>query len=308
MTWPAHAERYGVYVSMKGGRRVPLRGELPLENIEQKFRDRLAFQFPTATLFLILFFCEDRMDWWRTFWAPLIVAVLAALTAGIVLGRLQRPEVPAVSASVQWVDFPSPLFSLDVKAFESVNKLVQGVSGGADVRSVLEKLQYSSKMSVATISVSNNGNIRSKEIELSAADVTFFPSETSKENKPTVGAMTIKALNPGATADVFALTPSATYRHASLLALHDGAKIGVISKVLPDEVVWLVNLLLDSFLLTALLFIFLIFGIVVAVMVPFVATIESSPALKAKHISKKDMAKLVAFVDYVRQHHPDKLP
>lgn len=248
------------------------------------------------------------MDFWKTVWAPLIVLIIGSVAVGVLLGRIQSPATPSVSAEVQWIGVPSPLFSSAFRSNESRKKLVDAISGGLDEAVLFGLLADTPTMRIGVVSVSNSSNIRSKEIELSSDAVIFLSSEATKERKLSRTSITLKPLNPGATVDVAAIYPHITYRNPSVLGLHDHTKIQIYPRDLNEELAWIVKFVLSSFILSALLVVVLFLGLVALPLVPVAIIAEYSLAFKARVTNKSEIEKMVKFLNYLKQHHQDKLP
>ena len=60
---------------------------------------------------------------WKTFAAPLVVTAIGGIVVGVVLSRIQAPDLPAISAHVHWIDASNPFHAIDTKGQGDVEKL-----------------------------------------------------------------------------------------------------------------------------------------------------------------------------------------
>ncbi len=228
------------------------------------------------------------------------------------VGRLQAPELPTLSATSHWVSFSNPMQGLASDKFKEIDQLLKKLEGATETNALLFYAKNISKVRLASITFSNNGNIRSKDIEVSGreGDGFFFWSDAAQGTKLFSPTIKLKPLAPGQSVEVLSLDfVSYRFLPSRFLALHEGRRIDVTSSMVPDEFHWLVWVLSEypfvGFITLAMGAMALILFII---LVPLGVATDYSPEFKLRMTHRRELEKLVKFIEWVRLHHPDKLP
>jgi hypothetical protein len=251
------------------------------------------------------------MEIWKTLAAPVIASIIGGIIVGLVLGRINSPETPVVEARAQWLDISNPLSSRDTKSISEIDKAIQSIWGVGDSSLLLANIRFHERIRLIRLELRNVSNLRSKPIEVAVEEKGgLFSANKEGSLNATASRLTIAAINPGETAMAFAVMGVFTsFLPPSIQILHDGKRIEVVPQSLPDELSGLIGLIYSFPLLT------LIAGVLMAmatlfllIVIPIALISELSPEFKANYTSRKELAKMLKFIEYMRARHPDKMP
>jgi len=100
---------------------------------------------------------------WKIIVAPLLVAVIGGTLVAIIIGRIQAPEEAAVSAQLQWLDVPNPVYGTDGDAQQRrLKALHEGYPKGTFIK-LLEENRFKPMIRILRMKFENNSEVRSKE-------------------------------------------------------------------------------------------------------------------------------------------------
>jgi hypothetical protein len=243
---------------------------------------------------------------WKTLAAPIIGSIIAGLVVGIILGRAQAPEIPVIQAKASWIDVRNPIYDGDLKLYPEAAKFLEqnfGIKHGGEL---LQSMRWAPEIRVMEITLRNNSAIRSKSIEIAIKDGALFgegidPSSSDK--------LQVEFINPYADVRLTGVVAAwSTYSPSPMLFLHDGKRIDLEETVLPEELHWLVSLILAYPIVSFFAFgTMLILTCYILVALPVVIVADYNPAFKFRLTSKSELKKVAKFISYVRENHPDAL-
>ena len=237
---------------------------------------------------------------WKTLAAPLIVAIVSGIIVGIIIGRINTPETPSITAVSQWIDVPNPVYSLSQNSIDDAEKIANSLFGKTDIRRLIQATRFDPILRVVKLELTNNSELRSKEIEVSGNKESGFASSQTPA-LPFASKIKLRTLDPNASATVIGVIGLVdTFFSPRLLVLQDGKKVDVSSKNLPDsfEEYPLYMIIVGMFLAGSALF------ILIAIPVAIASSISSK--FRAKLTTKEELAKTLTFIEYLREHNPEK--
>lgn len=242
-------------------------------------------------------------DVWTSFLAP----VLAALVVAYLLGNYQRTNESLLQTEVNWIETDNPFTS------ETFAPTLQTKDSKLDIalRSELSRVFDSyNRIRVVTLEIRNASERVAKDIKVSLPSGGIFLKRLEgSANFSAVTQVDIENLAPGADYSMLAmLRPSFAATEPNVLVLHDGMRAPLVSFRTPEYLRWWVSLF-DTypFLFFAIVPSCLVLGFVTLIFLPVGMYAEKNPAFKAAISSKADIRKLQTFLDYLRDHRPDKL-
>jgi hypothetical protein len=244
-----------------------------------------------------------------------ILGIVSVVVAGVIVAfltsKINAPESAAITVEYQTLKFPNFLPAMPLKDIPEIEGVWKRLGYNFPLGDVLRNFRYS-KFYLISISVKNTGNIRSKNVEISVSDAVFLFSsgKPQPEIKYAKGApQTIESLNPGDAVELFAIVES-YFRAPSVLALHDGKKLGTISRTLDDfddplgASVLIANFPFLSYVLFGL---GIIFSFLIIFALIFGLFFSKNIALRAKWMSASDAKIYSQIIEYIRANLPEKL-
>ena len=240
------------------------------------------------------------MEVWKTLAAPLIVAILGGIVVGIIIGRFNRPETPNIFAESQYIDLPNPLYGLSDSSAGEIEKTAQATFGKTDIKRFIDKTRYDKNLRITKLELTNSGEVRSQEIEISGnSEAAFLSFGTS--NDPFSSKIKIKSLDPNASAIVAGLNGMVTsYFPPPILVLQGGKKVDVSSKNIPDSIYDYPPYVPILGILAVISTLFMIIAVPIAIVSSY------SLKFKAAMTSKQEVAKLLKLLDYMKEKQPEK--
>jgi hypothetical protein len=242
-----------------------------------------------------------RQSWRRSLWRSSL-GQLAAFFGG----RLFAPEIASVQAEMKWLDVENPLFVAGPDAGVKFDKLMGENFQRTGFQPIIDRLRGDVSVRLFAVKLSNNTNLRTKEIEISPEYGAVLISDyglraTTKELK-------LEPLNPRSDKTIYAMVGRVgAFVRDPVRILHDGRRVDISSYDLSDEfqaiVVFMGNYPTLSYVLAAA-------GAISLILLLLSATLEllfrKNMDLRARYTADSEIRKQVAFVDFVREKYPEK--
>jgi len=243
--------------------------------------------------------------------AKFALGTISALVVGLAIAtytyHLNTPESAVIEVKYQYLKVPNPTFFLNSSDYAAIGDLYKKLRFSFPVTDLLGRVSRDSELSIVTVSIKNRSDLRSKSVEVSLGGSVFWHRDGGRSTL--ADRYQMDSLDPGETVGLIAFADVYRLLDPQLRALHDGRKIETFALTIPDSELYglaqvavhapgLIGFLTSMgavLLLTALV------GIPIAIILRY------NVALKAKLIAAPDAKRLQVFLDYVRQHYPDKL-
>lgn len=242
---------------------------------------------------------------WTTVTAPILVAVIGAL----LILRLTGPESSSVEAYTQYIDHPNPLAQSTRKTVEDAAKCANTLLPDNNFNGLIFLGTKYNEVRLLKVDLKNNSNIRSKEIEVKLERASLFSSSVQAGQALGGKELRLKPLDPGASSQVWAWLPPSVFGEPQVTIVHDNRRIDPASKMPPEfigEVFPYLNRY-PAFSIAALV-ILSGFGLLFLALIPIGIAVEWNPKVRYRLMSKKEITRLVQFVDFVRANHPEDYP
>ena len=252
------------------------------------------------------------MDW-KSIGEKVAVAVIAGIILGAigwVASQMIAPDVQTVSAKINWIDVPNPAFRMDRKAASDLDKQIQNIFGVSGAPEFISGLGYEPVARFGTITFQNDTASRSKDIEVDFKDATLFSGDASKQDGSLHSSMTLKALSPNGNATVYFIAPPWLYfQNVPVMAIHNDRKVEILSRHMEPEVEAFIDFS-DKYAII----VFALLGtggvtiliLVVSLLLNF--AIPNPMKWRAKLVDAKQVKKQIEFIEYIKAHHPEKMP
>lgn len=253
------------------------------------------------------------MEWWKVIVGPLVViAIVGSFT--FFVGRITAPDTASVEAEIKWVDVPNPLQStltfIPSSELERLDKLIQLNFKMIGATAALRKVQFLGTVRIAVLTLANNTNVRSKQVEVSgSADALLFSGDAAPAQTEYVSKLKIKSLDPGTDATVYVISnPWTPYDSNPVRVLYDDRKVDVKLLEVSEDWQWATRIISGYPILTLIIAVlsFLSF-LILCVVLPLGIIYNMNMPFRAKMTTEKDAKKLRAFMDYLAEHYPEKL-
>jgi hypothetical protein len=248
----------------------------------------------------------------KSFILGVAVATIATVIGGIILlyiGPAGRSERAALRVEYSWLTAANARKSYDEP--DTFRDLLRKLPNPDLPLSVYAMLAGASELRLVSVEISNGGSIRSGSLELLIPNVIVWYDGESTTRLSTAAKFEIDPLNPGDKRNVTAVSPGSYLTPPDLRVLEDGHLVAAIStRIGPfEDVVGLIGFvrnwpflsvvfaLLSAGFLIVILPVLIVFGVML-----------SRPDWRAKITSRDDVAKELRFHEYLRAHHPDKMP
>src|SRR5262245_31098911 len=98
------------------------------------------------------------MELWKSLAAPLIVAIAGGLIVGLLLGRLQGPEIADITARANWISSPNPLREIPSQQLEEASKFLAKFQGTESIVSLLAYWRRDINFRLLAITFTNNSS------------------------------------------------------------------------------------------------------------------------------------------------------
>jgi len=249
------------------------------------------------------------MEIWKTVIAPMIVGILM-LVIGLWVGRTQAPELPAVTAEIRYVDFNNPIVSMEIKDRRPLLEQIGIIWGTKELSGgPLAFLGFETKRRLVNLTITNNGRVRSKQVEVLADAKTLLFAENAKDgNRAAISKILLNPLDPGASTRVLVLTDS-WYTTPIINVLHEDKLVPMAEIAVNPGSEWIIGFINERPLLSLLLGWFGVCALaILSISLPIGLVREFSPEFKTRTTSNADVAKMVRFIEYLKINHPERLP
>lgn len=249
------------------------------------------------------------MEIWKNIIAPLIVAGIVGIFA-FGIGRITAPETASVRASLEWIDVKNPIVGrLDSKAQLDFDKGIQSAMGVSGASSLLGKFAYNSEIRIAKLRLENNGNLRTKEIEVTTERTSaLFPSISDETNVNAGSSLTLKPINPGSASTVYIVSPTwSVYSADPVRALHDGRKVEIVTTSTDSrDTLFAIRDYQIPLIILTIYMIAASFFFTCIVIVNIIA--HYNVQFRASMLDKNSVQKTLDTIEYIKAHNPEKMP
>lgn len=236
----------------------------------------------------------------KVFLGPLIVTI----AGGWILYASQQAPAPKIVAEMNWADTPSPFAHIDAKKF--AKDLVGAKGDMTAVSSFAAALEKYVQIRIVTITVTNRSDVSSKAVEVIDGSEGVFLYFDRERVPRLVTRVVLPSLLPQEAVSITAFKrPSLSDWEDGALILHDGKKVHPEFLRVDEHLKFLQSSLgsYSPFAYPMLIGSFLVM-IVTAFAVAINMYVAGNPARRFWVTSRQEIKEQIAFVDYVRAHHP----
>lgn len=246
---------------------------------------------------------------WKVLIAPILVAAVGGIIVGLVLAKIQAPEEATLTAQLQWLDVPNPVYGEDTTLQDRRIKALEQAYPNSSFIKLLNENRFKSIIRLLQVKFSNNSDLRSKEIEITGSQDALFVSPQSKSDSQPVSSLVLKPLGPRESAVVWGVSQEwFDFEEHPLRVVHDNRLMNVSLDTMTSDPTGAARFA-NEHPLVAFFFVTMGAGLAFLFAIAFVVGLLSnlSVEFKSKITTASEAKKMQEFLEYLRLHHPEKL-
>jgi len=250
----------------------------------------------------------DKMDSaWKFLIAPILVAIISGTLVALILDRLRAPDEADISAQLQWLDIPNPVYGEDHIAQDRRIKALKEAYPNSSFISLLQDNRFSGVIRLVRINLENNSDIRSKEIEISSSNALFVSPQAKDQTSP-ASPIVLKPIGPKETAQVWGISKEwYDFEDPTIRVLHDNRLMGISLETLRQDPTGAVRFGNENpFLASFLMLIGIVLGLLFVGIILLAGLLQYSMKARAYITTKSEAQKTQEFLDYLRANYPEK--
>lgn len=238
---------------------------------------------------------------------PTVAAVLGSLLTAAIIGLINAPETPRITATYNRVEIPNPVnyfWLRDDKAKDFLSKLPSSIP-----IAVFEKVVRESELTLVWIKITNPTSRRSAAIEVSLSHVALWHIKRKNSTYSVQDKLSFDSIDPLETIEILAVSTRSRFFIGWPTILENGRILPFSMQIEgPDEdPLGLIRILVSRpYLGWVFLFSFIISLSAVIIML-FDLYLQTNIRVRARLTTRNDIQKMQQLLEYMRQNHPERV-
>jgi hypothetical protein len=258
---------------------------------------------------------QDSRQWpmiaWTSVIAPLILLIVGGI-GGAIYTRITAPDAPSVRAVLHWVDVDNPkriALSLNTKLISELDSSLKAAFGVNGLAQFITG-QYDPRIRIGVLKLSNDSNVRSRPIEVAVDSSMLFSKDAVEPSSSVVSQMKLKPIDPQKDAIVYIIaSPWSPFLTFPVRVLHDDRVVEIVDRAGSETPAALLHFFNRyPFLGFGFFMLCLLGGAMVIFGLPLNLLTTYNIRFRAWGTTLAETKRLLALIDYLRIHYPEKMP
>jgi hypothetical protein len=250
------------------------------------------------------------LEWfWRVIVGPVIVgAILSPIP--FLVASYTAPDKAFLKTELRWVDIESPIYG-QAPGFGRALTLMFPIpiaKANAFV-AALDKLRSEKELRVAVLTLTNNSNVRTHDVEVTVdGSGLMYSGLMEGDQVPVSSHISVRPIDPGAKSIVYVVVPTWSDYVGTIRTLEGGKRINIEVQEAPEQFAGIVKFASAhprwSMLLVGLV---LILSVLFVLSVPFGILYRFSVSVRAWMTSSAEVKRINEVLAHIKVHYPERI-